>query len=342
MFAGGEPHHVPCAGAPPRGTDHGKAGGPCARSPDTVAKVRSDNRSARIQVLVAEQAARRGARVLGVVDVCTAAVAALPVGGAGLSAMSRSAASHPLCSTDDVSEQLEELQLTLGEGPCVDAFTQGSAVLMPDLLAAEVQDRWLCSPTRPWKPGPRRLRLPSAHGRDQPRSFSDPYSQVPGRLNAEALADALAFADTAALVLLTPGSTARRTWPGGWSADGRYEDLGAYRAEIDQATGMLTARAWSRCRRSLRPPARLRLRQRTPSCRGGRRRGRPPAHAPQARKRIGPTMRPGTFAEPRSRTRNRTKKPSQGTERRNLTNTRVARPVPSSGPGSVSTEGCAR
>ncbi|MEU0208140.1 hypothetical protein [Streptomyces canus] len=38
-------------------------------------------------------------------DVCTATVAALPVGGAGVSAMSRTAPSHPLCSTDAVSEQ---------------------------------------------------------------------------------------------------------------------------------------------------------------------------------------------------------------------------------------------
>ncbi|MFJ1607994.1 hypothetical protein ACIOHS_32120 [Streptomyces sp. NPDC088253] len=43
--------------------------------------MRSNGRSARIQALVAEQAARRGAGI-GVVDVCTAAVAALPVGGA--------------------------------------------------------------------------------------------------------------------------------------------------------------------------------------------------------------------------------------------------------------------
>ncbi|MGW7048237.1 hypothetical protein ACWGDT_37290 [Streptomyces avermitilis] len=42
--------------------------------------------------------------------------------------MSRTAASHPLCSTGGISEQLEELQLTLGKGPCVDAFVQGSAV----------------------------------------------------------------------------------------------------------------------------------------------------------------------------------------------------------------------
>ncbi|WP_371655879.1 MULTISPECIES: ANTAR domain-containing protein [unclassified Streptomyces] len=67
-----------------------------------------DSRSSRIRVLVAEQAGRRGARA-GVVDVCTAAVASLPVGGAGVSAMFRTAASDPLCSTDDISEQLTAL-----------------------------------------------------------------------------------------------------------------------------------------------------------------------------------------------------------------------------------------
>jgi hypothetical protein len=60
-------------------------------------------------------------------------------------------------------------------------------------------------------------------------------------LNAEELADALAFADTAALVLLDSRIDGEEDLAGGWSADGRYEDLGAYRAEIDQATGMLTA-----------------------------------------------------------------------------------------------------
>ncbi|MDU8999586.1 ANTAR domain-containing protein [Streptomyces mirabilis] len=196
--------------------------------------MRSDNRSARIQVLVAEQAARRGARV-GVVDVCTAAVAALPVGGAGLSAMSRSAASHPLCSTDDVSEQLEELQLTLGEGPCVDAFTQGSAVLTPDLLAVEVQDRWAVFADAALEAGARAVYAFPLHMGAISPGVLDLYSQVPGRLNAEALADALAFADTAALVLLDSRIDGEEDLAGG------HEDLGAYRAEIDQATGMLTA-----------------------------------------------------------------------------------------------------
>ncbi|WP_393080138.1 GAF and ANTAR domain-containing protein [Streptomyces sp. LN704] len=201
--------------------------------------MRSDGRSARIQVLVAEQAARRGARV-GVVDVCAAAVAALPVGGAGLSAMSRSAGSHPLCSTDDVSEQLEELQLTLGEGPCVDAFVQGSAVLTPDLFAAEVQDRWAVFADAALEAGARAVfAFPLRTGATSP-GVLDLYSQVPQRLDTEELADALAFADAATLVLLGSRPDGEADLARGGPVDGRFAGLGAYRAEIDQATGMLT------------------------------------------------------------------------------------------------------
>ncbi|MFE0739418.1 ANTAR domain-containing protein, partial [Streptomyces sp. NPDC058855] len=134
-------------------------------------------------MLVAEQAARRGARV-GVVDVCTAAVAALPVGGAGLSAMSKAAPSHPLCSTDDISEQLEELQLTLGEGPCVDAFLHGSAVLTPDLLARDLQDRWMVFAEAALEAGARAVfALPLQMGAISP-GVLDLYADVPVRLGA--------------------------------------------------------------------------------------------------------------------------------------------------------------
>ena len=198
--------------------------------------MRPGGRSARIQVLVAEQAARRGGRA-GVLDVCTAAVAALPVGGAGLSAMSRTAASHPLCSTDDISEQLEELQLTLGEGPCVDAFLDGSAVLTPDLLTGQLQDRWAVFADAALEAGARAVfALPLQVGAISP-GVLDLYADVPTVLDPEQLADALAFADLATLLLLD----ARIDGTGGPApADRGFEDLDGYRAEIDQATGILT------------------------------------------------------------------------------------------------------
>lgn len=201
--------------------------------------MRPDSRSARLQVLVAEQAARRGGRV-GVVDVCTAAVAALPVGGAGLSAMSRTAASHPLCSTDDISEQLEELQLTLGEGPCVDAFLHGSAVLTPDLLTGELQDRWTVFADAALEAGARAVfALPLQMGAISP-GVLDLYADVPTVLDAGELADALAFADLATLLLLDARIDETGAPADGPLPDRGLEDLGRYRAEIDQATGILT------------------------------------------------------------------------------------------------------
>ncbi|MFD3581713.1 ANTAR domain-containing protein [Streptomyces sp. NPDC058683] len=201
--------------------------------------MRSGSRSARIQMLVAEQTARRGTRV-GVVDVCTAAVAALPVGGAGLSAMSRGAASHPLCSTDSISEQLEELQLTLGEGPCVDAFLHGSAVLTPDLLTVELHDRWAVFTDAALKAGARAVfALPLQMGAICP-GVLDLYADVPTVLNAEELADALAFADLATLLLLDARIDETGEPADGPSPDRGFDDLGGYRTEIAQATGILT------------------------------------------------------------------------------------------------------
>ncbi|MFF4060218.1 ANTAR domain-containing protein [Streptomyces sp. NPDC001668] len=201
--------------------------------------MRADSRSARIQVLVAEQAARRGAPV-GVVDVCAAAVAALPVGGAGASAMSRTTASHPLCGTDDISRQLEELQLTLGEGPCVDAFAHGSAVLSPDLLTGGVQDRWPVFADAALEAGARAVfALPLQIGAISP-GVLDLYADVPTVLDAEELADALAFADLATLLLLDARIDETGGQAGAPTRDHGFEDLGGNRAEIDQATGVLT------------------------------------------------------------------------------------------------------
>ena len=86
--------------------------------------------------MVAAQAASRGGRV-SAADVCAAAVAAVEVTGAWLSAARGAEAGHLMRATDEVSEQLAELQLTLGEGPSVDASASGGPVLASDLAAGE-------------------------------------------------------------------------------------------------------------------------------------------------------------------------------------------------------------
>jgi len=87
------------------------------------------SRAALIWGLIAEQAVGRGGQV-SAVDVSAAAVEALPVSGAWVVTQSAAGVSHVMGVTDEVSEQLAELQLTLGEGPEHDAFTSGSPVLV--------------------------------------------------------------------------------------------------------------------------------------------------------------------------------------------------------------------
>src|SRR5258706_13720018 len=84
------------------------------------------SRPGRIWGLVAAQAADRGGRV-SAVDACAAAVAAVEVTGAWLSTASGTEAGHVVRGTDAGSEQLAELQLTLGEGPSLDAAGSGGA-----------------------------------------------------------------------------------------------------------------------------------------------------------------------------------------------------------------------
>jgi ANTAR domain len=149
-------------------------------------------------------------------------------------------AGYVMCVTDEVSERLEELQLTLGEGPCPDAFGSGGPVLAPDLGGQEAGNRW---------PG----FAPAARLAGAAAMFAFPlqigairagvlglYRERPGPLSPPELGDALVFADTATLLLLegqdrAVGSTDAAAGPGG-----QTWDLALHRAEIDQATGMLT------------------------------------------------------------------------------------------------------
>jgi hypothetical protein len=47
-----------------------------------------------------------------------------------------------ICVTDPLSEQLAELQLTLGEGPCRDVLASATPVLAADLGGEQPGRRW--------------------------------------------------------------------------------------------------------------------------------------------------------------------------------------------------------
>jgi hypothetical protein len=193
------------------------------------------SRAPGIWKLVAVQAAGRGGP-MSAADVCAASLDAVSVSGAGLTAAARAAAGHIMCATDEVSEQLAELQLTLGEGPCADAAAAGGPVLAPDLAADDVAGRWPSFAPAARQAGAAAIfTFPLQIGAIRIGAL-EMYRRQPGPLSGDQLGDALVLADAAAVLLLESQDQARgMAGPGGQPL---Y--LALHRAEVDQATGMLT------------------------------------------------------------------------------------------------------
>lgn len=72
---------------------------------------------------------------------CIDAVWALSASGAGVSVMADDGVHGMAAASDAHTARVEELQFTYGEGPCIDAFTGGSPVLVSD-LADGAAGRW--------------------------------------------------------------------------------------------------------------------------------------------------------------------------------------------------------
>jgi hypothetical protein len=104
---------------------------------DRVADVAGD----RLHRVLAELSAG-GADVWSSARLCRGCVKLVGVDGAGIMLMSGDIPRGSLCTTNAVSHLIEELQYTLGEGPCVDAYQQDRVVAEPD-LADPVTRRWV-------------------------------------------------------------------------------------------------------------------------------------------------------------------------------------------------------
>jgi hypothetical protein len=172
--------------------------------------------------------------------VCAAVVPGVQVTGAWLSAARDGEAGHLMRVTDEVSERLAELELTLGEGPSLDASASGGPALASDLADRESASRWP-------------VFAPAAYAAGVAAVFAFPlavgviragvlglYRDRPGPLSDFQLGDALVFADAATLLLLDAQGRAGGTTGPGAGPGGQPAGLASHRAEIDQATGMLT------------------------------------------------------------------------------------------------------
>jgi len=156
---------------------------------------------ARLQALVAEEASVLAGTAGWLSELCRTAARELPASGVAISLMTQDGLWVTAAASDAASKAMEELQFTLGEGPCLDAFTAGRPVLVAD-LAEDGIGRWpvYCSNAQgrgvhsvlamPMQIGAARL------------GIMDVFREQAGPLSAAALAQALAFAELATLSLL--------------------------------------------------------------------------------------------------------------------------------------------
>ena len=192
---------------------------------------------------LAEHAAAHGAR-LSAADVCAVAAGSAELSGAWMVAARNGEPDFVMYVTDPVCEQLAELQLTLGEGPCHDVLESAAPVLAADLGDAESGRRWPAFAPEALEHGAAAVfAFPLIVGAIR-AGVMGLYRRTAGPLPDGLLGDLLILADVATLLLLDSLGDGRATAAdgevdGSW-LDGQSPDLALHRAEVDQATGMLT------------------------------------------------------------------------------------------------------
>jgi len=155
--------------------------------------------------------------------------------GAGLMLMSGDVPRGSVATTDDVSTLIEELQFSLGEGPCVDAFRLDVPVLEPDLADPAVP-RWLAFSPPVIEAGARAIfGFPLQVGTVRLGALNL-YADHPGGLTDERHADALVMADIAAQALLIMQAHAP---PGALAVE--LEAGSNFQHVVHQASGMVAA-----------------------------------------------------------------------------------------------------
>jgi hypothetical protein len=171
------------------------------------------------------------------------AVGAAGVTGAWLNAGDGGGAGLLICVTDEAAGMLAELQLTLGEGPCADARTSGGPVLVSDLGSPDAAHRWPVFAPAACRAGVEAIfAFPLRIGAIR-TGVIGLYRDLAGPLSPYQLGDILTLADATTLLLLDSqdvDSQADADELAGSGPGGQLADLSLRRAEIDQATGMLT------------------------------------------------------------------------------------------------------
>ena len=158
----------------------------------------------------------------------------LGVSGAGISMVTPAGTRSVVFSSDDTSARIEDLQFTIGEGPCVDAVAFGRPVLVGDLDNPDdvLVERWpqfmegaRLADVRAVFSFPLRIGAISIGALDL-------YSTQPLEVSDNWLSSALMAADAVALALLLD------THLEGRSVDD-FDVQSTFQVQVHQATGMV-------------------------------------------------------------------------------------------------------
>ena len=179
--------------------------------------------------------------------ICEACVASLRLDRAALTLMTGADQQEPLWASDDVARELDELQFSLGEGPCVQAFVDRRPVLVPD-LAEHGDARWPVFAAAALRTPVRALFVFPVQAGAITVGVLDLYRDTPGMLEPDDIRGALRAADAAMWTVLelvngvigTDRVDGQRLdgQPRG-AADGYAPWSELHRLEVYQATGMI-------------------------------------------------------------------------------------------------------
>jgi hypothetical protein len=178
-------------------------------------------------------AARADGGPIGIEHVGAVAVSLTGIDSAAVAVVLPASPRETIYASDPIASVLEELTLTMGEGPGVDALADGPA-LVADLTDAACLIRWPVFAPAATKVGIRAVfAMPLRIGAIR-LGVLDLYRAEAGELDREQLSDALVLADTMGALLL---DEADRRGP---HQDGLLpEHTGAQSAVVHQATGMV-------------------------------------------------------------------------------------------------------
>ena len=171
---------------------------------------------------------------------CQACVDLLDVDGAAVSVIYEGTISRSVAASSALSRELDELQFTLGEGPCLQSAAESAPVLVPDLdsrngiqwpgFAAAAADR-----------GVRAVFALPISVITYPIGALDLYRNSPGTLSSDSFSGSLLAAELAALPILDlMGMDLNAATSDVFST--AWEQLSSLtRVEVYQAAGMLVA-----------------------------------------------------------------------------------------------------